>query len=891
MSREVIQFVELRLDRCSLTYGVSPCTAAIGTTGTTQCYNTAVTCQDRNNYDNSSQFVLRFVSPSEAIPDDVYDGADLVVPSLMDLRTTPGRIEPGKSLGRRASVSALITDHPHHDRGVDPYFTDRDAAFAAQGSLWTRLIARNPYMVNRQMRTFIGYRGDPVAAYQVRRYSINSVSGPDGSGHIRVEGKDPLKAADDDRAVCPKPSNGVIDSDITASDSELTLSPEGIGNDEYPASGFALISDEIVEFTRSGDTMTLVNRGVFATDPDDHEEGDSVQLCAEFTGSPWEAARDLWIDFANGDPDLIPYQEWEQEGNRWLLGYNVNTVICEPTGVRELWDRLCETTLTYFWWDEVRQVIRFKGLRPVDARERVFEINDDQHIVEESFAEIDDPDSRKNTVLLHTGIRNPATDIEDGTNYRGRRIRGDLDAISNEEYGDLRILKLWGQWFRLIDEGAATRLTFRTLARYRDGLKKYRWMMDAKDVVPKYEISGRSWGVSGDIGDGEWIDVVRSGRQKKYVSIAASSIVGVSGNGDIWERRSLSPFISSPSSVAYAEDIDVFCLVASDGIVASDGLIALRAATSIDAFSWTTRGIGANEWRSVTRSLFLARFVSVASSGTNRVAYSTAGESWTSVAASDDNAWWAIESFEQLERLVAVAKSGTNRIMYSDDAESWTGVSADTGDWTDLAQLPGSDRIVVVGESGDRAMYSDDAGETWAVASGVPEGDWQSVEPVSQLRALVAIAKTGPVRVMWTFDGESWIAENAISAGNWMGLAYSDSLGRMLAVGDGLSATLDVGGRALDVGAVAEITTRTKVDFIGRPQPQLVEIVEVSPDKAGHRYAIEAVDFDFTGRYAFIMEDGAADYGDASDELQRRGAWFAPDGDGFANGDLPYRFI
>lgn len=64
--REPFVVVELEQDQCRLIYGQSPCTAALGTTGTRKCYNTRSTCQDRENYDSRPG-----VSDSEAVPQGV----------------------------------------------------------------------------------------------------------------------------------------------------------------------------------------------------------------------------------------------------------------------------------------------------------------------------------------------------------------------------------------------------------------------------------------------------------------------------------------------------------------------------------------------------------------------------------------------------------------------------------------------------------------------------------------------------------------------------------------------------------------------------------------------------------------------------------------------------
>lgn len=49
--REAITLVEIDQPLCRNVYGVAPCAAALGTTGTRKCFNTRVTCQDPDHYD------------------------------------------------------------------------------------------------------------------------------------------------------------------------------------------------------------------------------------------------------------------------------------------------------------------------------------------------------------------------------------------------------------------------------------------------------------------------------------------------------------------------------------------------------------------------------------------------------------------------------------------------------------------------------------------------------------------------------------------------------------------------------------------------------------------------------------------------------------------------
>ena len=86
IGREPLQIIEIEQPLCSLEYGVSPCTAAIGVTGSIKCFNTSKTCQDLPNYD-PEPLLLRFCKPQATQPEGIF-----CIPSLQSVSTSPTQI-------------------------------------------------------------------------------------------------------------------------------------------------------------------------------------------------------------------------------------------------------------------------------------------------------------------------------------------------------------------------------------------------------------------------------------------------------------------------------------------------------------------------------------------------------------------------------------------------------------------------------------------------------------------------------------------------------------------------------------------------------------------------------------------------------------------------------
>ena len=297
LNRKPIQIVAIDLDYCTLTYATGACGAVLGTTGEDKCYNTFQTCQDTDNFDRGSQKLYMSMNmnglPKEAIIYPCLSGPIDHNPMILNLG---GMGESIGSLGKISRVRISALDFRDSGILVDKYQSERltGAANASgdthnpikQGTFFGKLRARNPYYIGRSMQIMEGYEGDTLASMRVRHYIIDKWQGPDASGRVEIEGVNPLRLTWGDKAQVPIASQGRLESDITSSDLSATLSPPGIGNSEYPTSGKVFIGSEIMSFTRSGDTLTLSNRGSHGTDAEDHEDGDVVQLCAEWFRTP-----------------------------------------------------------------------------------------------------------------------------------------------------------------------------------------------------------------------------------------------------------------------------------------------------------------------------------------------------------------------------------------------------------------------------------------------------------------------------------------------------------------------------------------------------------------------------------------------------------------------------
>lgn len=464
MSR-VLVYVEVDQDYCSLTYGTAPCTAAIPTTGSAKCYNTRKTCQVPLVFANAP-VTLRFGLDVDYLPQSID-----CIPSITNWGVSPAIISLGEDLGLRAEMRVTFKDHPWSDTGPggDKYLADRSYNPFNQGTFWGKWRARVQFLRGKAIRLIVGYEGQTLAQMETRHFIIESFDGPTPDGAFTIVGKDPLKLLDGDRAQAPAPNNGFLVADISAVATSFTLSPAGIGNVEYPTSGYINLGGaEIATFTRSADVITLTARGQLGTTAQAHKAQDRVQNVLRYDGDdPADIIYDLMVNYAGVDPAYIDLADWLAETENFLRRV-YSTTIGDPESVKKLITELVQQAALSIWWDDIGQKIRLRVLRAIETDADV--INADI-IQRGSFRTIEQPDKRVSQVWIYYGQRNPLQRLDDLDNFRSLAVTIDSDAETN--YGSPAIRKIYSRWIAAGGRTVATRVGDIILGRYKDPPRRF----------------------------------------------------------------------------------------------------------------------------------------------------------------------------------------------------------------------------------------------------------------------------------------------------------------------------------------------------------------------------------------------------------------------------------
>ena len=474
MGRMPFNYVEIDLDFCANTFGSAPCTAT--GTGDAKCYNTFASCQDTANFTNTVK-TYRFCSPNGG---RVPVGLD-AIPCLKSISLSPAQIDAKNGMGLRASCDIRLQDFPHDDIRIDPYVNGRTYIPINQGTYFGKLKARNPFYNARIMRVYTGFLNTDGSfsanKFERRTFVIEAWDGLDALGVTRIMGKDVLKLASDERAVCPKPSVGKLNLDMTAIATSFTVTPSGVGAD-YDASGYVRVGSEVMSYTRSGDVFTVV-RGQRNTLAATHKQLDTVQLCKEFLGQTSQnIVYDLLTNFANVSTSYIDKSAWDVEQVGYLPRL-YNALITTPTGVSKLITELSEQVGFFLYWDEVLEKIVFRAIRPNSGSEQITALTSEYNLLADSLKLKDIVDDRVNEVWVYYGVLDPSKNLSDDANYSNLYVASNVADQSDVQNRDIRIKKILSRW--ITDRAAAIELGQRYLERFALAPVEADFMLDAKD--------------------------------------------------------------------------------------------------------------------------------------------------------------------------------------------------------------------------------------------------------------------------------------------------------------------------------------------------------------------------------------------------------------------------
>lgn len=349
-----------------------------------------------------------------------------------------------------------------------------------RGTFWGKWLARNPYYSGYPLRVYEGFLGDDVEDMRVRHYIIDRVEGP-ADGQVRVIAKDTFTKLEAKKAMAPPASRGELGSTISAVSSSATLSPSGIGDEDYPhrdgspSEMYLAIGDELIKSSRSDDTLSLTQRGALGTTADEHEDEDLVQwVLVYFAQRAIDIVYDLLVNYGGIPAESIDFDDWEEQAEDLEQLYTA--VIATPTPVAKLVGELCQQAGFTVWHDTATGMVNLRALR---ATASTATITDDGWIVDGTLRTKRQDDKRVSQVWVYYGQRNALEKQDDPKNYFSRVVVIDPDAEAEDQYGTPQAEQIFSRWIPQFGRSSAVEAGERILSIFRDPPIEARFSLDA----------------------------------------------------------------------------------------------------------------------------------------------------------------------------------------------------------------------------------------------------------------------------------------------------------------------------------------------------------------------------------------------------------------------------
>jgi len=403
------------------------------------------------------------------------------IPCLAGVKIAAEEVRVGRGLGFFGQATIDLIDFVDDDRREDPFYdhASRSGVDHSAGTYFGKLLARNPYLTGRSLRVIEGWATGGVwheADAITHHYLIRDVQGP-SAGRLRITAAGPLQLLNLGEIEAPAPSEGVLEADITDSDAVATI-PDPVIAEDYPASGLVRIGDEVILYTRTGQSLALT-RAREGTVAEDHAAGDTIQMCVQYTDTPiTDILADLLTTYGHVPASLLALDEWAGEQATWLNLYNLSGLVSQPTKVLELVQELLEASACILWWDDARGQVRLRAQRPAVSSRGIW--GDKFHLLGPPIYKRDLAERVSRTDVL-LDLRSGDKDPKDSSSYRVRLL-GISQGAEAEEHGSEKVKLIGTRWLSVAQIALAARASAQTTGQLRDGRQSIQVEVAAKDA-------------------------------------------------------------------------------------------------------------------------------------------------------------------------------------------------------------------------------------------------------------------------------------------------------------------------------------------------------------------------------------------------------------------------
>ena len=344
------------------------------------------------------------------------------------------------------------------------------------GTYFGRLLASNPYTLNRIVKINVGFyeAGEAFnfSSFQERRYFIKKITGPTEKGVVKIEVSDVLSQLKE--STCPGVSAGNLNASLTSS----AIGTINIQDNGGFSSGYAIIDDEIVSYSGiSGlGSIVITSRGQGGTTAEEHDADAPVRHIYHYSGNAVDCVRDLIENYSNVDHNsYIPDADWNAERDTFLSSENVDVWVLEPTPTSDIIDDIGKQIYASFWWQDDAQEIRVKAIGPSLSSDETW--NDSENILDSKVTIKRDQRKIITQAWVYYGKIDQSKG-NDAANFEAIHINIDQDAEAG--LGQPQIKKIFADYIPVAGSATASKIASRIVSQNSNPMEIV-LQVDAKD--------------------------------------------------------------------------------------------------------------------------------------------------------------------------------------------------------------------------------------------------------------------------------------------------------------------------------------------------------------------------------------------------------------------------
>ena len=248
------------------------------------------------------------------------------------------------------------------------------------------------------------------------------------------------------------------------------------------------INGEIIRYTvKTVDVLSWPDasyRAQFGSARGDHSLGDSAQLCRAFIDQSISAVITALLTESGVVAGYISSSLGTEVVQWYGSTFNITACLSAPEKSSSLIAEILKQIGAVMWWSPQTQKVEFKAIMPSVSVYPTF--TDEANIMQGSLSIKNLDNLRITQAAINYAQRDATSSLSEPRSFQRMDVIVNLDAQSDNEYGDVRPMLVSSRWFKAANASAMQAVASRNINRLRNAPKLFSLKIDPKDYTQTF---------------------------------------------------------------------------------------------------------------------------------------------------------------------------------------------------------------------------------------------------------------------------------------------------------------------------------------------------------------------------------------------------------------------